>query len=156
MLSGVAIAKHGIDWNFYLPVGGFIEVPTVFSAAKEEGLSTAMVVGKTKLRHLAAPGTVDHYEEPEADDLAVANAAARHLLASTPNLLFVHLPETDAAGHTWGWMSPQQLGTIARTDQAIAVIRDALEEAGVLERTVIIVTSDHGGIGTGHAVLEQP
>lgn len=64
MLSGVGVAEHGLWWNSYQANRGYIRVPTVFSAARESGLSTAMIVGKKKLRHIAGPDTVDHFERP--------------------------------------------------------------------------------------------
>ena len=150
MLSGVTIEKHGITWNSFKPELGFIEVPTVFSEAKAQGMTTAMFVGKFKLQNLAAPGTVDTFLDLGEDDLAVANSAADHLIASKPNVLFVHLAETDSVGHIHGWMSSQQLATIAQADQAVGILTGALELAGILDNTLIIVTSDHGGLGRTH------
>src|SRR6185312_2651698 len=57
MLSGVGARAHGLWWNSYQAGRGFIHVPTIFSVAHENGLSTAMFVGKPKLRHIAIPGT---------------------------------------------------------------------------------------------------
>ncbi|HET9988031.1 MAG TPA: alkaline phosphatase family protein, partial [Kofleriaceae bacterium] len=55
MLSGVGAQAHGLWWNSYQAQRGFIHVPTIFTAAHQAHLSTAMIVGKPKLRHIAAP-----------------------------------------------------------------------------------------------------
>ena len=150
MISGVTIEKHRIRWNSFKPELGFIQVPTVFSEAKAQGMTTAMFVGKAKLNHLATRGAVDIFQDLGSDDLAIANAAAQHLIATKPNVLFVHLPETDKIGHNYGWMSPEQLTAIAKADQAVGTLRDALQEAAILNNTLIIITADHGGSGTSH------
>ena len=150
IISGVTIEKHRMYWNSFKPELGFIQVSTVFSEAKAQGMSTAMFVGKAKLYHLAATGTVDTFQDLGRDDLSIANAAAQHLIVNKPNVLFVHLPETDNVGHTYGWMSQQQFTSIAKADQAVGVLKDALEQAEILDNALIIVTADHGGSGTSH------
>ena len=55
MLSGVSADSHGLWWNSYHAERGYIHVPTIFSAAHAAGLTTAMIVGKPKLRHIAIP-----------------------------------------------------------------------------------------------------
>ncbi|HXV43238.1 MAG TPA: alkaline phosphatase family protein, partial [Anaerolineae bacterium] len=61
MLGGMSPAKHGIYWNTNDPDLGKVKGPTLFSLAHEAGLSTAMVVGKPKLKHLVLPDSVDNY-----------------------------------------------------------------------------------------------
>jgi arylsulfatase A-like enzyme len=61
MLTGVGADKHKITWNNWSPAKGVVGVPTVFTAAKQAGFSTAMFVGKEKFRHLLQPGTVDEF-----------------------------------------------------------------------------------------------
>ena len=90
MLSGVGAAAHGLWWNSYKADKGYIHVPTVFAAAHERGLTTAMIVGKPKLQHIATPGTVDHYERPSYLCGGVSKRAAEYFRTDLPALLFVH------------------------------------------------------------------
>lgn len=150
MLSGVTPEKHGITWNEWRPELGFIEVPTVFSIAHKAGLSIAIFVGKPKLEHSAEPSRVDSFQNPAYATLGVAQAAARYIVDRKPNLIFVHLPDPDRAGHSYGWMSPQQLEAIERTDEAVGILLEALHRADIFDATLIIVTADHGGHGKGH------
>src|SRR5687768_1544826 len=55
MLSGFPPSFHGITWDDYLPARGPIPVPTIFALARANGLRTAVVVGKDKLRQLDIP-----------------------------------------------------------------------------------------------------
>ena len=56
MLTGLDFKNHGVVWNNYRP--GHIAHPTVFSVAKDAGLSTAMLFAKDKFHFLANPEQV--------------------------------------------------------------------------------------------------
>ena len=150
MLGGMSPAKHGIYWNSNDPDLGKINGPTLFSVAHEAGLSTAMVVGKPKLEHLALPDSVDNYVYAGFTDRQVVNEAVAVIETSMPDLLFIHLPDVDSAGHTFGWMSLGQLLALNLTDGLIGEIVAALETQGYLDQTLLIITADHGGSGFKH------
>ncbi len=150
MLGGMSPEKHGITWNENDPSQGKIKGPTLFSIAHEAGLSTAMVVGKPKLEHLVIPDSVDNYIYAGFTDIQVVNEALRVIEAGLPNILFIHLPDVDSAGHLTGWMSPGQLLVVPLTDGLIGDIVAALETGEYLDNTLLIVTSDHGGSGRSH------
>jgi len=150
MLSGVGPQKHGVNWNTWDPRRGYIQVPTVFSRAKERGLGTAMFVGKPKLRHLARPGTVDKFDNSGYGAAEVGKAAAAYLSQQSPQMMFVHLPDPDEAGHRYGWMSPPQLEAIRRVDAVIGSLTSASRRQGQEEGLLTIVTADHGGHGREH------
>ncbi len=64
--------------------------------------------------------------------------------------IFVHLDEVDGAGHTYGYYTPQFYEKAQQADQHVGQIIQALEDEGLMEDTLVILTSDHGGKGTGH------
>jgi predicted AlkP superfamily pyrophosphatase or phosphodiesterase len=150
MLGGMSPVKHGIYWNSNDPDLGKIKGPTLFSAAHEAGLSTAMVVGKPKLEHLVLPGSVDNYIYAGFTDRQIANEALTLIQTDMPALLFIHLPDVDSAGHALGWMSLAQLLALNMTDGLIGEIVAALQEQGYLSQSLLIITSDHGGSGRRH------
>lgn len=150
MLSGVTIAKHGMTWNTWEPSQGFISVLTVFSIAHQAGLSTAAVVGKTKLQHLASPDVVDYFSIPGSEAEPIGQAAAKYFLTCRPAVMFVHFPDLDSAGHTYGWMSPEQFDAIRRVDQALTPLLSGLGTTHLLSQTLIIVSADHGGHDRTH------
>jgi arylsulfatase A-like enzyme len=146
MLSGYNPATHGITWDDYQPQRGTITVPTVFTHAHNAGLRTVMVVGKNKLAHLDAPGTVDSYvcaEDGDGDVAAQVVAQARGGF----DLMFVHLPDVDLTGHAKGWMSQAYQAQVAATDQIVGRILAALPE-----QTTVVLTGDHGGHDKTHGI----
>jgi len=151
MLSGVGAAAHGLWWNSYQATRGFIHVPTVFSAAHARGLSTAMIVGKPKLQHIASPGTVDHFERPSYLCGGVAKRAAEYFAASKPDLLFVHFSDPDEYGHSHGWLSPEYLHAVRASDSCLATVLAAIDASDLGATTLVIVTADHGGHGKKHS-----
>ena len=155
MLTGVSPQKHGVNWNTALPAGkdAYPAVPTVLEMATRAGYVTALVAGKSKFSALAKPGTVTHVAVPTAvkiSDEQVAVEAAKIIAQFHPALLCIHFPDVDTAGHADGWGSPDQLAQVARTDMQIAKVLAALEQAGLRDSTLVLVSADHGGAGKGH------
>jgi predicted AlkP superfamily pyrophosphatase or phosphodiesterase len=151
MLSGVGAREHGLWWNSYQADRGYIHVPTIFSAAHAKGLSTAMFVGKPKLRHIAIPGTVDHYERPSYLCGGVAKRAGEYFDAKQPDLMFVHFSDPDEYGHSHGWMSKEYMHAVHDSDRCLATLLDAIDASGLADSTLVIVTADHGGHGKKHS-----
>jgi predicted AlkP superfamily pyrophosphatase or phosphodiesterase len=61
-----------------------------------------------------------------------------------PNVLLLHLVQTDYFQHRGGREGPDVKPGLARVDAHVAAIMSALREAGIAERTAVIVTGDHG------------
>lgn len=155
MLTAVAPAKHGITWNklLKLQTPEWPARPTLFEMAHQGGYKTAMVAGKSKFRHLEKPGTIDFAYTPAdttATDQQVVGEAVRVITENKPDVLFVHLPGVDAAGHAKGWGSPEQLAAIEQADAGVGQLLAALETAGTRSSTLIMLSADHGGAGLTH------
>lgn len=154
MLTGVSPAKHHITWNDDRQVeSSALTVPTLFDLAKKAGYTTSMVVGKHKLCIIAKPGMVDWLEAPDntkEDALTIAARAADVLRKHRPQVMFVHFPDPDAVGHALGWGSPQQVAAVDRADQGVGIVMAVLRELDLREKTLVIVTADHGGSGRSH------
>jgi predicted AlkP superfamily pyrophosphatase or phosphodiesterase len=150
MLGGMGPEKHGIIWNEMDLERGMVKGPTVFSVAHEAGLSTAMIAGKPKLEQLVLPDSVDLYYYAGYTDTQVVLQALEVIQAGLPDILFIHLPDVDSAGHLTGWMSTAQLLAVNLTDNLIGRVVAALETEGYLETTLILITADHGGSGFRH------
>ena len=144
MLTGLCPDQHGVNWNDYIPENGYAQGTSLFTLAKQAGLYTVMVVNKEKLRQITPPETTDVYEWVNDRDVVIADQAAP-ILKEGFDLAFVHFATTDAMGHVHGWLSPEQLSVVRRADEAIGALLTALDEAGLREDTLIIVTADHGG-----------
>lgn len=154
MLTGVSAERHGVEWNDAFH--GYPKSPTLFEVAKRHGprLTTAMVAGKAKFATFARPGALDFSFVPEqdeaVDDAMLGERAAALVREQKPNVLVLHLPGVDRAGHASGWASPEQCQALAKADEAIGQVLRALCDAGVADQTAIIVNADHGGSGRTH------
>lgn len=72
------------------------------------------------------------------------NAAAHIIRAHKPNLLLFHLLTLDSTHHTYG---PRTLaGTVgmAFLDAQVKRVLDAIREAGMADKSTVVVVSDHG------------
>jgi predicted AlkP superfamily pyrophosphatase or phosphodiesterase len=156
MLTGVTPEKHGIHYNDDKPENKpeFPLVPTVFELAKKQGHTTAVAAGKSKFRAFDAPGALDWRAIKEASDSEVASAAAAIIREHRPELIFVHFPDCDRAGHKIGWGTPEQVETVGHADEALGEVLKALDDEHLTDSTLIIVTADHGGAGRTHGGLD--
>ena len=154
MLTGCQPAKHGTTFNSWRKGQDFVNATTCFEIAHQAGLKTAMFVGKSKLQHIAKPGTVDEFLVTGGADV-IAKTAAEHFLEVEPGLMFVHFVEPDAAGHAHGWGdTPEYRASIEACDKAVGVVFDAIKKSGLEEKTLLIVTADHGGHRKTHGSLD--
>lgn len=146
MLTGVGIQKHQVLWNDWDETKPPLAVPTIFRFAKERGLSTAMIVSKTKFHTLGHSGFLDAYLNPE-DYRSASIAAAFVELFKTrqPNLCFIHFGDPDRAGHGYGVNSPEKKRALAECDAALRTVVEAVASAGLADSSVFILTADHGG-----------
>ena len=148
MLTGMCPSKHGVDWNDYLPERGYAQGTDLFDIAHAAGLQTEMYVGKKKLPQITEPSSLDNFVVIDSD-----SALMDRLIADFPQgfgVLFVHLPDTDTAGHAYGWLSPEQLSSLQHTDEVLGRLLAELDARNLRSETLIIVTADHGGNGQGH------
>jgi len=61
-----------------------------------------------------------------------------------PNLLLLHLLNTDGIHHRYGPQSPASYTALALADSYVGRIIDALDAAGIRSQTTLFVTADHG------------
>ena len=149
MLTGLCPSKHGLLWNEYLPERGYAPGTDLFDLAHAAGLKTVMYVSSDKLRQIVEPASIDRFLYIEGSDSVVMGSLVAHFPQDF-GLLFVHLVDTDIAGHASGWMSEHQLNTIHLADEALGMLLAELDARNLRGETLIIVTSDHGGLGSAH------
>jgi predicted AlkP superfamily pyrophosphatase or phosphodiesterase len=74
---------------------------------------------------------------------------ARFLIRTyQPELLMVHLFDTDSAQHTYGPQSTEALEAHEQVDGYVGQILGALDDAGLADRTNVAIVSDHGFLPT--------
>ncbi len=149
MFRGVDPATHGLSDNTPEPLR--TDAPSFLKAAREAGRSTAMFLSWLPLdtvieRDAANQRFVTDGGYYPDDDRRTADAAVAAIADGRHDLVFVYLCQPDLDGHAHGWDSPPYVAAATGSDTALARLLDAVgPEASVL------VTTDHGGVGTDHS-----
>lgn len=176
-------AHHGLTLNVLPPARATLHnfgnryrdyIPSVFDVAHDFGLRTCFFAGKSKFviftrSYDSTNGRADRVGDDngrakidvaviDKDTDSLVSAFERENRATPCHLSFVHLLDMDYTGHTAGWGSPVWKAKLEALDGEIMRIIDHVESQPTLAgRTVLLVTADHGGTGTGHgdARLEE-
>jgi arylsulfatase A-like enzyme len=149
MLTGLCPAKHGVNWNDYIPENGIAEGTDLFDVAQAAGLETWMFVGKEKLKQITASTSLTGFVKGSDRDSELTD----QLIEEFPKdfgVLFVHFATVDGMGHEYGWLSPEQLSVAFRADESLGRILSELEARNLRNETLVIITADHGGHDTTH------
>ena len=87
-------------------------------------------------------------------DLDVALEAMTLLSQNDPDVMFLHFDDVDHAGHGYGYSStiPEYTTAIEGVDTHVGSVMEALKQRDNYESEdwLIMMTTDHGGIGSGH------
>lgn len=97
-------------------------------------------------------GIVEHnldvkFDSDSDDDMT--DNIIEYLDEASPKFMFVQFDSVDGAGHSKGYGSAHHLDVLCEVDGFIGKIYDKLEERGLLENSLFIVTADHGGTPGG-------
>ena len=164
ILTGVWADKHGVHDNSFLG-SHYKEFPHFFARLKEvrPEARTASYVTWEPIHKLivSAADESKNYEQKEhatADydryDHEATAAAVKELKEGNPDVLFLYVGQIDVAGHTNGFHPtvPQYIEAIERGDELVGKLLAAVKARPTYDQEdwLVIVTSDHGGKGTGH------
>jgi predicted AlkP superfamily pyrophosphatase or phosphodiesterase len=159
MMTGLVPERHGINWNDdHEGHTERVAFPTMFDIATAHGLTGAMFVGKSKMLPIVHNGSPQQVDMPAIGQVWLADSVSAHVVryletlngSRKPDLMWIHLPDTDIAGHASGWMLPQYLAAVRHLDSTVAVLWTTLKRT-YGDNLVLIITADHGGSGTGHS-----
>jgi predicted AlkP superfamily pyrophosphatase or phosphodiesterase len=109
----------------------------------------------------SAADTSINYEQkahtvPDYDryDNRATDEAVKQLTEANSDALFLYIGQVDVAGHAHGFHPtvPQYIEAIERADKLVGQVTAAMKarKTYAQEDWLVIVTSDHGGKGTGH------
>ena len=155
----------------WVPKNELVRAKTVYDAAHDAGLTVAQV--DWVAIHQAAAVNWSFAEVPQpagdveremlaagvltAEELAafpkdpitmkdeIWTRAAVHIIEKhKPNLLLDHLLTTDSVQHRYGAGSLAADTALILADRQVQRILDAIERAGIRQRTTVLVVSDHG------------
>lgn len=147
-------------FNFSVPSTG-LSVETLFDVTTGSGRRSLFVDGKAgRLKGLERSASVilnttDYVSLPQSrGSLAPVEAFWAQFEKDRPALGFCLLPLPDSNGHAYGHDSKEYEDAIAGAGEAVGWLRDHLKAAGVADRTLIVITADHGMTGSGHSGTE--
>ena len=104
------------------------------------------------VKELGGYGEDDNRNAVQRDRFTAAMAA--HIIrVERPNLLLIHLMETDTAQHSAGPGTLAARDAIQHIDAHVGAIVRAVDDAGIRVRTAFIVTGDHG-FSRVHALVQ--
>lgn len=152
-------------------------VESVFDVVHDSGGYTALFAGKSKFSIFPRSYGSDHGRvdrvgvdngkqkidrfELSTDSLTLLPMLLENLeslaqqAAASPNFLVFHYHETDTEGHGNGWGELEYLDALRGADALVGQVLDAMTEH-LPEQSVLIVTSDHGGMQFNHDDAENP
>jgi predicted AlkP superfamily pyrophosphatase or phosphodiesterase len=149
-----------------------VHARTLYEAAAEKGLTTGQVdwvaiygakgvnwqFGESPDMHdstpqdlvargLLTPEQVKQFDEgssPAWRDKIWTDAAVDIIEKHTPNLMLIHLLQTDSIQHEYAPLTPAAYAAYAYADDCLSRVVEAVRKAGALDRTTFFILSDHG------------
>jgi len=155
MLTGVWQDKHKVVDNSFSG-SNFTRYPHFFKRIEESDPEnrTVSVSQWHPINDQIAKGFVDVARNTEDLSEDVKNKAVAELGVQSLTALFVHFDDVDHAGHGSGFdpENPKYLQAIETVDKAIGEVIQAMKSRSNYENEdwAILVSTDHGGIGTSH------
>jgi hypothetical protein len=170
--------NHGVTINDGGPRGATLEtvgnphagyIASVFDVVHDAGKSTGLYVTKDKFaifkqscdENTGAPGPrgrnkIDSFFFQDDGAPKYSEGMNQRFLTDMTahrfNYVFIHYRDTDSAGHGFGWGSRTYQQAVDAVDGYIAdVLHLAESDTALASHTTVIVSSDHGGLGTTHS-----
>jgi arylsulfatase A-like enzyme len=161
MLSGRDVTQYAITQNTMdagiAAVMRLNGITPMFAWARAAGVRSVAVAGMSLIppaQRAEAQSffAVDTLVATDGDAPVLASAAMAMLRADTSvRMMFIHFPDADFAGHTYGWIgddgahTPAYRAALARMDSAIATLWSEIAPSVDAGHTALIITADHGG-----------
>lgn len=156
MVTGRRIAAssggHGVTWNTDrsgTTVQGAAghSVSSVFSTVRAGGGRTTLFSTKSKFTLFSRSWPITKTVIRAEDDTTLTRLFRTDIVGNTRAFAFLHLGLADQVGHSSGWMGSAYLRAVVKLDALVGSVMATIRGTDRLRRsTVVILTSDHGGI----------
>ncbi|MCY4780269.1 alkaline phosphatase [Sphingobacterium sp. UT-1RO-CII-1] len=160
MLMGASPTLHGYtEWGSQEPEipsavkhEKYNKFPSIFSVIRDQKPKavTAAIYSWPGIGYLLEKEAITTVFSAEDNEDVCVDKAVDVILKDKPSFTFVHFDEPDHTGHSEGHKTAAYYAVLKEVDARIGKIVDAVNKAGIAEETIILVTSDHGGIDKGH------
>lgn len=152
ILHGVWPDKHGLTENSFRKnrYDTYPDIFTLMRRTKPE-LGLASLSNWDAFLQITSEET---YAQRFDTDPEMTQEAISLIQQCTPDVMLLHFDYPDATGHEFGFnpTSPEYLSSIEITDHYLGEIMSHIyqREAQFNEEWMVVLTTDHGGNGTGH------
>ncbi|WP_168205499.1 alkaline phosphatase family protein [Bythopirellula goksoeyrii] len=148
-------------------------ISSTFDIVHDNGLSTALYASKDKFAiyaqsYTASTGAPDTTGADNGRDkidihlitpnfISMHNSFLSDMATVGINYSFLHYLLPDGVGHSAGWDSESWNNSVKTMDTYMGDMFDLIEtNASLIDDTIIVLTADHGGTGTGHGTATDP
>jgi len=122
--------------------------PTIFTLVNEQRSRPALFYEWNDLQNICSDETAEKIRI--LSDLESAQRAAVYIMENKPVFTAVVFNEPDSVGHNKGWGTRAYYTKLNELDSYMAIIEQAVKDAGIYDNTVFVLSSDHGGLLWGH------
>ena len=156
MFAGAPNEFHGWSNNgkgpdvkpVYLNENG--SFPTIFSLIREQmpEAETACVYEWSGIKPLIDHQSIDFCVKEKPEN--IADVTTNYIKSKKPDFMVVIYDDPDHVGHAAGHATEEYYAKLEELDACLGKIVESIKEAGIYDDSIIIITSDHGGINTSH------
>ena len=159
MVMGAGPEIHGFtNWGSQKPdlpsrvLNQYGLFPTIFSLLREQkpDVETGYIYEWEGMAYLVEQKAINYSKHTQGGHQITADSATKYILDQKPDFLMIAFDEPDGTGHSSGHDTPAYYAKLKELDGHIAQIVAAVKKAGIYEKTIFILTADHGGINKGH------
>ena len=154
ILCGVWSPKHLVTGNDFT-INDYDNYPSIFRHAEEfdPSINTLSICHWAPINDYIVQNYVD-FKLNVSSDAEVSSQASSYISSNDPDLIFLHFDDVDHAGHSYGFDPnvAQYIDAIEIVDSQIGPILNTIEQRPnyANEDWLILISSDHGGMGTSH------
>jgi predicted AlkP superfamily pyrophosphatase or phosphodiesterase len=145
--AGAGMSTALVNWPVTVGARASWVVPEYWRAGTGDdakltrAMSTPGLLDEVAAKH---PDLWDRFTPPNVEDSVSVDIAVHLIETKRPNLLFLHIWQVDDAQHATGLWSERSKAALENADAQIGRLIDAAKQAGIWDRTAIVVVSDHG------------
>ena len=160
ILSGAGPEQHGVTANSWSLVNpGFDPTvkdaegyfPSIFTAIRKQmpQAVTAMFYDWEWLGTYVNKKYINKVQYVQGH-VMITSVALNYIKKEKPLFTFIYYGHPDETGHSKGFNTKEYYQSINDIDSEIGKIVNEIKAAGMAQSTTIFITSDHGGVGSGH------
>ncbi len=160
MIMAAGPEQHGItsnNWeknNFVMPTVVKSEdflFPTIFNDINKQipNAEIGAIYDWGGFGRLFEKDAVDFDVNPKGED-ETAKTAIQYISEKQPTFTFVHFDHVDHAGHEYGHGTAEYYKSVEKADALLGQVMEAIKSSPMADDTVVVISSDHGGLGNGH------